>query len=201
MSVSYKSNKGLSWLSYLSNILSPHWPKSGGSKIFFVRSARKIPPPTFKTVAPTLDVELYSNPVHSITSLASHADKLSSSFSLEILDCPQRAQTPPNPSHCRPAVPEYKKWRNAVSDKAARCSVAPGEWQCIIKIVYASVKEIGVYDEHLSWDNHIQDVACKVSRNVGILRKLKFTLPQTCLLLLYNSLVLPYLHYCSIIWN
>jgi len=61
-------------------------------------------------------------------------------------------------------------------------------------------KFLGVYiDEHLSWDNHIQEVACKVSRNVGILRKLKFTLPQTCLLLLYNSLVLPYLHYCSII--
>ena len=55
-------------------------------------------------------------------------------------------------------------------------------------------------DEHLSWDNHIREVACKVSRNVGILRKLKFTLPQTCLLLLFNSLVLPYLHYCSIIW-
>ena len=50
-------------------------------------------------------------------------------------------------------------------------------------------------------DNHIQEVACKVSRNVGILRKLKFTLPQTCLQLLYNSLVLPYLHYCGIIWG
>ena len=63
-------------------------------------------------------------------------------------------------------------------------------------------KFLGVYiDEHLSWDNHIREVACKVSRNVGILRKLKFTLPQTCLLLLYNSLVLPYLHYCSIIWG
>jgi len=44
-------------------------------------------------------------------------------------------------------------------------------------------------------------VGCKVSHNVGILRKLKFTLSQTCLLLLYNSLVLPYLQYCSIIWG
>ena len=26
--------KELGWLSYLSNILSPHWPKSGGSKFF-----------------------------------------------------------------------------------------------------------------------------------------------------------------------
>ena len=46
--------------------------------------------------------------------------------------------------------------------------------------------------------NHICQM---LSRNVGILRKLKFTLPQTCLLLLYNSLVLLYLDYFSIIWG
>ena len=40
--------KELGWLSYLSNILSPHWPKSEGSKKIFV------PPPTFKTVAPPM---------------------------------------------------------------------------------------------------------------------------------------------------
>ena len=61
------------------------------------------------------------------------------------------------------------------------------------------VKFLGLYiDEHLKWDNHTQEVACKVSRNVGILGKLEFTLSQTCLLLLYNSLVLPYLLYCCL---
>jgi len=30
-------------------------------------------------------------------------------------------------------------------------------------------------DEHLSWDKHIHEVACKVSSNVGILGKLKHT--------------------------
>jgi len=84
--------------------------------------------------------------------------------------------------------------------------------KCEIKIMLNGIvleqvkcaKFFGVYihvDEYLSWDDHIQEVACKVSRNVEILRKLKFTLRQTCLLLLYSSLVLPYLHYCSIIWG
>ena len=43
-------------------------------------------------------------------------------------------------------------------------------------------KFLGVYiDEHLSWDKHIHEVACKVSRNVGILWKLKHSAPRTCL--------------------
>ena len=36
------------------DILSPHWPKSGGQKIFLARSARKLVPPTFKTVSPPM---------------------------------------------------------------------------------------------------------------------------------------------------
>jgi len=39
----------------------------------------------------------------------------------------------------------------------------------------------------------------QVSRNVGILGKLKHSAPRTCLLQVYNSLVLPYLYYCSFI--
>jgi len=63
-------------------------------------------------------------------------------------------------------------------------------------------KFLGVYiDEHLSWDKHIQQVAAKVSRNVGILQKLRFSIPQSCLMMLYNSLIFPYLHYCCIVWG
>jgi len=37
-----------------------------------------------------------------------------------------------------------------------------------------SVKFLGVYtDERLSWDNYIQQVASKLSKNIGILAKLK----------------------------
>jgi len=64
-----------------------------------------------------------------------------------------------------------------------------------------SVKFLGVYiDERLTWDNHIQQVASKLSKNIGILAKLKYTVPQKVLCLIYNSLVLPYLTYCNLVW-
>ena len=55
-------------------------------------------------------------------------------------------------------------------------------------------------DERLSWDNHIQQVASKLSKNIGILAKLKYTVPQKVLFLIYSSLVLPYLTYCNLVW-
>ena len=62
-----------------------------------------------------------------------------------------------------------------------------------------SVKLLGVYiDERLSWDNHIQQVASKLSKNIGILATLKYTVPQKVLCLIYCSLVLPYLTYCNL---
>lgn len=64
-----------------------------------------------------------------------------------------------------------------------------------------SAKFLGVHiDEHLKWDKHIQQVASKLSKNIGILAKLKYFLPYTVLLMLYNTLVLPYLSYCNLIW-
>ena len=63
-------------------------------------------------------------------------------------------------------------------------------------------KFLDVYiDEHLSWDKHIQQVTAKVSRNVGVLHKLRYNIPQFCLMLLYNSLILAYLQYCCIVWG
>ena len=50
-----------------------------------------------------------------------------------------------------------------------------------------------IYRRTLGWDKHIHEVACKVSRNVGILGKLKHSAPLTCLLQVYNSLVLVFL--------
>ena len=39
-----------------------------------------------------------------------------------------------------------------------------------------------------------------MSRSVGIINKLKFLLPRKALFLFYNSLILPYLAYCNIVW-
>ena len=39
-----------------------------------------------------------------------------------------------------------------------------------------------------------------MSKNIGILSKLRQVLPEKHLLMLYNSLILPYIHYCNSTW-
>ena len=64
------------------------------------------------------------------------------------------------------------------------------------------VKFLGVYiDEHLNWSQHIQTITSKISKNNGVLNKLRNRLPSNVMLLLYNSLILPYLSYCNCLWG
>jgi len=64
-----------------------------------------------------------------------------------------------------------------------------------------STKFLGVYiDQHLNWLDHVHQVENKISKTCGILSKLKYKLPKSILLAIYNSLILPYLHYCTLIW-
>ena len=57
-----------------------------------------------------------------------------------------------------------------------------------------------VIDENLSWKNHINYIKAKIAKNVGIIRGLKYLLPESTLKTPYNTLILPYLNYCNIIW-
>ena len=50
-------------------------------------------------------------------------------------------------------------------------------------------------DEHISWKPHVQKIANKISRIIGILRRLKNILPTPVLITLYNTLILPHFHY------
>ena len=64
-----------------------------------------------------------------------------------------------------------------------------------------STKFLGVFiDEHLAWDVHINNLKSKISKTCGIINKVKYKLPRSVLLLIYNSLLLPYLQYCAMIW-
>ena len=61
---------------------------------------------------------------------------------------------------------------------------------------------LGVYiDEHLNWDEHMKQVSGKISKNLGARRRLKTILTCELLQNIYNSLILPYLTYCNIIWS
>ena len=64
-----------------------------------------------------------------------------------------------------------------------------------------STKFLGVLiDENLSWNQHVELVVSKISKGAGLIFKLKQSLPRYALITLYNSLILPYLNYCTMIW-
>ena len=48
---------------------------------------------------------------------------------------------------------------------------------------------------------HIDAQCKKILKNVALLRKAKFSVPLHILIKMYNALVLPYMAYCSTVWN
>ena len=52
-----------------------------------------------------------------------------------------------------------------------------------------------ILDTVLSWKYHINMIAIKISKVIGILHKLKYTFPKDILLTIYKSLILPHLNY------
>ena len=63
-------------------------------------------------------------------------------------------------------------------------------------------KFLGVLiDYQLNWNKHIQNVRFKVSKVVGIMYKIRHKVDSNILLMIYNSLILPYLTYCIDIWG
>ena len=63
-------------------------------------------------------------------------------------------------------------------------------------------KFLGVLvDDKLTWKHHITAVKSKMSRYVGIMYRLRQTIPLTARLTIYNSLVHSHLNYCSLVWG
>ena len=65
-----------------------------------------------------------------------------------------------------------------------------------------TVKYLGVFiDEDLKWKTYIAKLQTKLSRNIGIMNRLKYLLSTKHLLLLYHSLFLSYINYCCFIYT
>ena len=68
-----------------------------------------------------------------------------------------------------------------------------------IKRVKAA-KSLGVYiDEHLSWSNHIDYIAKKISSGIAGLKQIRPFVPTEVLINIFKSLVLPYFDYCDVV--
>jgi len=65
-----------------------------------------------------------------------------------------------------------------------------------------STKFLGVFlDEKLKWTQHLNHVAIKLARGLGIMGRVRRILPLDILRMLYFSLIYPYLVYCCIVWG
>ena len=63
-------------------------------------------------------------------------------------------------------------------------------------------KFLGLYiDNDLSWKSHINYLSKLLSRNTGILNKLKYYFPTNIVLSIYSTLISPYLNYGSLAWG
>ena len=58
-----------------------------------------------------------------------------------------------------------------------------------------------IVEEHLKWDEHVNKIALKISKTIGIINKLKHFLPSYILHTLYNSFILTHMHYGLLIWG
>ena len=57
------------------------------------------------------------------------------------------------------------------------------------------------FDDKLNWKSHTINICKTISRNIGIMNKLKYYFPSSTLSTLYFSLVLPYLNYGIMAWG
>ena len=63
-------------------------------------------------------------------------------------------------------------------------------------------KYLGVFiDEHLKWDAQLQHINKKITKNIGILIKLRHFVPVSTLKQLYYTLIYPYLTYGLMSWG
>ena len=65
-----------------------------------------------------------------------------------------------------------------------------------------STKFIGVImDTKLNWQLHIQHIRNKIAKGLGVICKARKVLNRETLIVLYNSIIYPYLTYCIEVWG
>ena len=64
------------------------------------------------------------------------------------------------------------------------------------------VKYLGVLiDKNLSWKYHIDFIALKISKTIGIISRLRHFIPTPILLNIFRSLIYPYISYGLLVWG
>ena len=89
-----------------------------------------------------------------------------------------------------------------------RISKIPDDCQTKIEIGCKEVKRVTstkslgvIIDDKLCWNEQIDGISTKASRAIGIIRRAKPYVKKDSLEVMYQSLVLPYFDYCSLVWS
>ena len=53
----------------------------------------------------------------------------------------------------------------------------------------------------MTWNKHVNHISMKIARSIGILYRLRNVYPESVLLTIYNTLILPHFHYCLLLWR
>ncbi len=63
-------------------------------------------------------------------------------------------------------------------------------------------KTIGIIiDGQLSWEKRVETTVSKVSKGIGMLKRIKSRVPKRTLIKVYNAIILPHFDYCSLVWS
>ena len=102
-------------------------------------------------------------------------------------------------NYMRKGTPKMTMMNNTGGNESENFDIILGD----VKLARVNnTKFLGVIiDENLTWKNHIDGITKTISRNIGMMNKLKFFVPERILRTLYCSLVLPYINYGILIWG
>ena len=66
----------------------------------------------------------------------------------------------------------------------------------------SKIKFLGVtIDNKLKFKDHVDDVSVRISRSIGVIRRISYFTPDHILINLYFSIVYPHMTYCILVWG
>jgi len=89
--------------------------------------------------------------------------------------------------------------KNKVRSNSDALNIYIGDYliQTVTKTSFLGI----IIDDKLTWKEHINKLSNKISKGIGMIKKVKYKLQTKTLINLYYAFVYPYLVYCNIIWG
>ena len=78
----------------------------------------------------------------------------------------------------------------------------------ILEMNHTLIKQVNEFsfvcltvNNHMDWNSHITNISNKITKTKGIMNRIKKSIPQQILNLMYNSLILPHIYFCITAWG